>query len=57
MDDKINIALQYYNLKKEKIVDFVNKSTSLTADEIIEKGEELSILEYKITALEVALEN
>ena len=29
----------------------------LTVEEIIENAEELSILEYKITALQVALEN
>lgn len=57
MDNKINIALEYYILKRDKIIDFVNSNNNLSPEDIIEKGEELSILEYKITALEVALEN
>ncbi len=36
---------------------FVNSSNKLTAEEIIESGEEMTILEYKITALEIAKEN
>jgi hypothetical protein len=35
----------------------VNSSKDLTIEQIIEFGEELSILEYKITALEVAKES
>ncbi|WP_170063273.1 hypothetical protein [Polaribacter porphyrae] len=57
MDDKINKALEYYNFKSKEIVDHINTSNNLTIEQIIEKGEELSILEYKITALEVAMEN
>ena len=39
------------------MLDFINSSNNLTVDQIIESGEELAILEYKITALEVAKEN
>lgn len=57
MVDKINEALKYYNYKKDGIMNFVNGKDNLTVEEIIENAEELSILEYKITALQVALEN
>lgn len=57
MEDKIKITLDYYFLKQKGVLDFVNKSDNLTVDEIIEKGEELAVLEYKITALQVALQN
>lgn len=57
MDKKINKAIDYYNFKSKEILNFVNSNTNLTVEQIIESGEELSILEYKITALEVAKEN
>ena len=38
-------------------MNFINGKDDLTVEEIIENAEELSILEYKITALQVALEN
>ena len=57
MDKKIDKAIEYYTFKSKEIKDFINTSTNLTVDQIIESGEELSILEYKITALEVAKEN
>ncbi|MGB6267531.1 MAG: hypothetical protein WBF67_00850 [Olleya sp.] len=57
MDDKIEVALQYYNQKREEIIKQVNSKTNLTAEQIIDFGEEMAILEYKITALEVAKEN
>ena len=57
MENKINITLQYYYHKRKELMDFSNKSTNLTADQIINNGEELAILEYKITALQVANEN
>jgi hypothetical protein len=57
MDDKIEIALSYYGQKQKQILDAVNSNSNLTADQIISFGEEMSILEYKITALEVAKEN
>jgi hypothetical protein len=37
--------------------DFVNSSKDLTVEQIVEFGEELAVLEYKITALEVAIES
>ena len=55
--DKINEALKYYFYKRKGILDYINKNNDLTAEDIIENAEELSILEYKITALQVAQEN
>lgn len=57
MDSKINEALKYYFKKRKGIIDFFNDKNDLSVEEIIENAEELSILEYKITALQVALEN
>ncbi len=57
MIDKIQEALSYYNFKSLEIKNYINSNTNLTVDEIIEKAEELSALEYKITALEAANEN
>jgi hypothetical protein len=55
--DKIQETLSYYNFKSLEIKNYINSNTNLTVDEIIEKAEELSALEYKITALEAANEN
>jgi len=57
MEDKINVALEYYFVKRKGIQDAINTSNNLTVEDIIEKGEELAILEYKITALQVAMQN
>ncbi len=57
MDDKIEIAIAYYTKKGQEILDAVNSSSNLTADELIHYGEEIAIIEYKLTALEVAKEN
>jgi hypothetical protein len=57
MEDKIDIAIAYYTKKGEDIIKNVNSNNSLTADEIINYGEEMAIIEYKLTALEVAKEN
>lgn len=57
LDNKIDKALEYYNFKSNQLKDFVNSSKDLTVEQIIEFGEELAVLEYKITALEVANEN
>ena len=57
MENKINEALKYYSFQKEALLKYINEKNDLKVEEIIEKAEELSILEYKITALEVALEN
>lgn len=54
MATKIDKAIEYYTFKSKKILDYINTSNNLTVDEIIENGQELAILEYKITALEVA---
>tara|TARA_Y100000034_G_scaffold105927_1_gene133928 strand:- start:286693 stop:286866 length:174 start_codon:yes stop_codon:yes gene_type:complete len=57
MDKKIDKALEYYKFQSHKIAAIVNKSTELSIEEIIEYGDELAVLESKITALEVAKEN
>ena len=57
MEDKISVTIDYYKVKRKEILDFVNNNSDLTPDIVIEKGEALAILEYKITALQVALEN
>jgi len=49
MVDKIDEALTYYNFKKKELLDFFNAKEDLNVEEIIEKAEALSILEYKIT--------
>ena len=57
MDTKITVTLEYYFKKRKEILNFVNSNNNLTPDQIIENGEQLAILEYKITALQVAQEN
>jgi len=57
MDKKIDKAIEYYNVKSKELVECINSSNNLTAEQIIKKAEELSILEYKLTALEVAKES
>jgi len=57
MDEKIDKAIQYYTVKSEEILKYINSNTDLTAEQIIQSAEELSVLEYKLTALEVAKEN
>jgi len=55
--DKIEKTLAYYNVKMEVIINYINSNTNLTAEDIIQSGEELAVLESKLTALEVAKEN
>ncbi|WP_296315926.1 hypothetical protein [Winogradskyella sp. UBA3174] len=57
MADKIEVAIDYYTKQGKEILEIVNSKTDLTADEIIHYGEEMAIIEYKLTALEVAKEN
>ncbi|MBT8394975.1 MAG: hypothetical protein HKO81_01640 [Flavobacteriaceae bacterium] len=57
IEDKIERTLEYYFQKKKQLKDFINKSNNLTADQIIQCGEEMAELEYKITALQIAKEN
>jgi hypothetical protein len=54
---KVDKAIDYYSFKSRQVRDFVNSSKDLTIEQIIEFGEELAVLEYKITALEVAKES
>ncbi|NRA91214.1 MAG: hypothetical protein HRU26_00770 [Psychroserpens sp.] len=57
MEDQINTALKYYEIKQQEILDIVNSNNALTVEDIIHYGEEMAIIENKITALEVAKEN
>ncbi len=57
MNDKIDKTIEYYMVKRSELLNYVNSNNNLTAEQIVQSGEELSILEYKITALEVAKEN
>ena len=57
MDTRIIVTLEYYFQKRKEILNFINSYNNLTADQISENGEVLGILEYKITALQVAQEN
>ncbi len=57
MDRKIDIAIEYYTTKGQKILDKVNKRSNVSADELIQLGEEMAIIEYKLTALEIAKTN
>ena len=57
MENKIDVAIEYYTFKSNEILNLVNSNNNLTSEQIIENGKQLSILEYKITALEVAKEN
>lgn len=57
MDDKTEITIAYYTKKGQEILNAVNSNNNLTADELINYGEEMAIIEYKLTALEVAKEN
>ena len=57
MDKKIDIAIEYYTNKGQKILDRVNKRNNVSADELIQLGEEMAIIEYKLTALEIAKSN
>ena len=56
-ENKIDKTIEYYNVKIHEILNFMNSNNNLTVEEIIHNGEQLSILEYKMTALEVAKEN
>ncbi len=57
MKTKIDLALEYYAVKQNEILKFVNNSNSLSIDDIIKCGEEMAVIENKMTALEVALES
>ena len=54
MNNKIEKAVVYYTVKSKEIIEYVNSNNELTAEQIIQSAEELAILEYKLTALEVA---
>ena len=54
MNSKIEKAIVYYTVKSKEIIEYVNSNNELTAEQIIQSAEELAILEYKLTALEVA---
>lgn len=56
-ESKIDKTIAYYNIKIDGIVNFINSNTNLSMEQIIQSGEELTVLEHKLTALEVAKEN
>ncbi|MDP5158515.1 MAG: hypothetical protein NWQ07_08065 [Flaviramulus sp.] len=56
-ENKIDKTINYYSIKINVIVDFINSNSNLSVDQIIQSGKELAVLEYKLTALEVAKEN
>ena len=55
--DKIEKTIENYSLQMNSIVNFINTNNNLTAEQIIHNGELLAVLDYKLTALEVAKEN
>lgn len=55
--DKIDKTIEYYSLQMDRIINFINTNKNLTAEQIIHNGELLAVLDYKLTALEVAKEN
>ena len=57
MDKKINVAIEYYTEQGDRILKKVNTASNITADELIKYGEEMAVIEYKLTALEIAKEN
>lgn len=57
MDKKLDTALEYYSIKQKEILELVNGSSTLSVEDIIRYGEEMSVIENKMIALEVAKEN
>jgi hypothetical protein len=57
MKNKIDVAIEYYTKQGNEILNKVNVKTNITADELIKYGEEMAVIEYKLTALEVAKES
>lgn len=57
MEDKIDITLEYYLVKQKQILNVINTNNALSVEEIIHYGQEMSVIENKITALEIAKEN
>ncbi|WP_242092304.1 hypothetical protein [Aestuariivivens sediminicola] len=55
--DKIEKTIDYYTTKLNGLRNFINSKSDLTVEEIIMHGEQLAILDYKLTALEIAKEN
>ena len=57
MDQKIENALTYYETKQREILKVVNSDKILSVEDVIKFGKEMAVIEYKLTALEVALES
>lgn len=47
-------AIEYYTFQKKKIVNLLNEKNTFNEYDLIQFGEELAVLEHKLTALEVA---
>lgn len=56
-NDKIDKTIEYYTVKMNALVSFINSRSDLTFEDIIMNGKELEILDNKLTALEVAKES
>ncbi|WP_299128610.1 hypothetical protein [uncultured Winogradskyella sp.] len=57
MNTKIDTAIAYYSKQGSKLLKTVNSKSNITADELIKLGEDMAIIEYKLTALEIAKES
>ena len=57
MDKKLDTAIEYYSIKQKEILELVNGSSTLSVEDIIRYVEEMSVIENKMIALEVAKEN
>ena len=45
----ISTVINYYTIKSNQVLKFINQNNNLTVEQVIESGKELEILEYKIT--------
>lgn len=52
--ENITTVIKYYTARSKRMLKIINQNDYFTVDQIIEIGKELEILEYKITALEIA---
>jgi hypothetical protein len=53
--ENIITVIDYYAAKSCQLLKFINQNDNLTVEQVAEIGKELEILEYKRTALEIAL--
>lgn len=53
--EELEKAIEYYTFQKKQLLKSLNKENTFNEYEFIQFGEELAVLEHKLTALEVAL--